>query len=111
MSTVLHHHSLIKRINEKQEEYPHPTKHKRVLDKLIYLVGIVQPLTTLPQVYKIWIERQASGISLFTYTCYALFDMIWIYYGIVHKEKPIVIMYCLWVLLNSSIAIGAVLYG
>lgn len=111
MSNVIHHQHLRKRIHEKHEQYPNPIMHKRILDKLIYIVGIVQPLTAIPQVYKIWIGQEAGGISIFTYTSFVLFDLVWVYYGIVHKERPIVVMYCLWIVLNASVAIGALIYG
>lgn len=111
MSTVLHHQHLRQRIHEKHEQYPHPVRHKRILDRLIYVVGIVQPLTILPQVYNIWVLKEAGGISVFTFTSFALFDLVWIYYGVVHKERPIILMYCLWAILNSSIVIGTLLYG
>jgi hypothetical protein len=36
---------------------------------------------------------------------------LWFTYGLVHREKPIIIMYSLWFISNSLIFIGVLLYG
>ena len=111
---VLHHLHLRKRIHQNLEQYPHPDKWKNFLDKLIYLVGVSGPIMTLPQLYKIWIEQNASGVSLVSWSWYLIIAFIWSLYGIVHKEKPIIVkcimdiyrdFYCPWdnyLFLNSS---------
>jgi hypothetical protein len=39
-----------------------------------------------------------------------MFDIVWIAYGIVHREKLIVFTYCLWVVMNGLVALGAIVY-
>lgn len=111
MSEPLHHLHKRKRIHEHSEQYPHPQFFKRYLDKTIYFLGIVAPLMGSLQSYKIWSEQNASGISIPVFTFLACNSVIWVTYGIVHKEKPIMIMYTLWFFVNTSIVAGAVLYG
>jgi len=55
----LHHYH-----KRKREKFPVSHKWKRFMDKAIYGVGIFGPLMTLPQIGKIWIEKNASGVSL-----------------------------------------------
>lgn len=107
----LHHHHIRKRIHHKYEEYPHPHKFKRFIDRAIYVVGIVGPLMTIPQIVKIWVYQNASGVSLASWIAFSITSSFWLMYGIVHKEKPIIITYALWVLLKISIVIGILLYG
>jgi uncharacterized protein with PQ loop repeat len=83
----------------------------RVLDKIITGAAILQPLFTIPQVYKIWILKEASGISVFTWGSYFIFSLLWLAYGIIHKQKPIIYTYIFWIILNGLVALGAILYN
>ncbi len=110
MSPV-HHIHLRKRIHELKEQYPHPDKWKRFLDKIIYGVGIAGPLLVLPQVYKIWIEKDASGVSVTSWTGFVVIGVIWLLYAIVHKEKPLIITYIGFITIQSFVVIGALIYN
>ncbi len=83
----------------------------RVLDKLIFVVGTLGPLSTLPQIWKIWHYQTASGVSMWAWALPAFFDLFWILYGFLHRETPIVFTYTLWFILNTLIAVGAWMYG
>lgn len=107
----LHHLHKRKRVHEKLEEYPHPQTHKRLMDHLIYVVCIATAILALPQVWKIWSTQNAGGISLITYIGFVVANIFWIFYGILHKEKPIILLYVLFFIINSFIAIGRILYG
>lgn len=105
-----HHYNLRRRIHKKHEKYPHPNKFKRFIDKLIYPVAFVGPIMTLPQVYKIWVTKNASGIMPITFFTYSFLSLIWLFYGYLHKSRAIKVSSFLWVILNFSIAMGAVIY-
>ena len=111
MASGLHHFHKRKRIHKKLEKYPHPDKFKRFLDKFIYVVGVAAPIFTLPQIYSIWIGKNAAGVSLVTWSAYAFSGVIWFVYGIVHKEKPLIVTYFLWIILNSMVIAGVLIYG
>ncbi len=107
----LHHYHLRKRIHEKHEKYPHPNKWKRLMDDSVYLVAIFGPLMTLPQILNIWIDKNASGVSIVTWGGYLLGALFWLAYGIMHKEKPIIFTYTVWIVLYSIVVLGIVLFG
>ena len=107
----LHHFHTRKRIHQKHEQYPHPNKWKRLMDRLIYLIGIVGPIMTIPQVAEVWLNKNASGISVITWASYVVINVFWIIYGTMHKEKPIIVTSIAWLIMNSLVAIGAILYG
>ena len=111
MTEPLHHIHKRKRVHKELEQYPHPNRLKQVMDKLVYAVGILGPAFGTTQVYKIWTEQNASGISLAMFGPHMLFNLIWITYGILHKEKPIIMMYSLWFIINTLITVGAIIYG
>ena len=81
------------------------------IEKIIYAVALFGPIITIPQVIKIWKNRDASDISIITWSGYFLFALIWISYGSLHKETPIVLRYALYCILYFLIVLGAILYG
>ena len=81
------------------------------MDKLIYVVAIVGPIMTIPQVTKIWIDKNAAGVSIITWLAYAIASLFWVIYGIMHKEKPIILTSVLLLILDVFIVVGAIIYG
>lgn len=105
------HFHFRKRIYQKHEKYPHPDRFKRNFDKFILFAGTIGPLMAIPQLYKIYSSQDASGISFISFTAYAFFNVMWVIYGVLHKEKPIIIVYILWFIMNTSVATGVLLYN
>jgi len=104
----LHHFHRRKRIYQRHEPYPHPNKWKRLMDKLIYVVGIIGPIMTLPQLIEVWFYN-SSGVSPITWFTYFLIDIFWLVYGFMHKEKPIIFIYMCWMIVNFLVALGAII--
>ena len=107
----IHHLHLRKRLSRALEPYPARTFWKRLLDKTVYVVGVIGPVMTIPQIVLIYVGRDASGIAPISWLAWALLDIPWIIYGLVHREFPIVITYTLWFVCNMLVFIGALLYG
>jgi uncharacterized protein with PQ loop repeat len=107
---LIHQH-LRKRFANNFETYPHPDKFKRFVDRLIYVVSIVGPLFSLPQLIEIWGRHNAASISLFTWTSYCVLTTIWLTYGILHREKPIIYSQSMWLICNLAVTIGAAIYS
>jgi uncharacterized protein with PQ loop repeat len=111
MPDAIHHVHKRKRIHQNKEPYPHPNQTKRVVDVLVYVAGIVSPIAATPQVLKIWLNQEAGSISLTMFSVHLVTNFVWLIYGFLHKEKPIVILYTLWLIMNSLIVVGTILYG
>ncbi len=111
MVAAIHHLHKRKRIYEKKEPYPHPEPWKRFLDKFICIIGILGPIFTIPQIFKIWVEKNAMGISLITWIAYLLGATCFMLYGISHKEKPLIIVYASLIVVDILVIIGVLLYG
>lgn len=107
MQFGVHHYAHRKRL----------TKGKRdagwlhAINGAAYFAGILGPLFTIDQVEKVWIQQDVSGVSLITWSANCLFSIVWVIYGIAHKERAIIITNALWVLLNGLVALGAFLYA
>jgi len=111
MRYSIHHLQKRKRVHQKLEPYPHENKWIRILDKIILAVAFIGPMMNIPQIFKIFYLKNAEGISLISWSAYTFFDIPWILYGIVHKEKPIFYAYILWFVTNLIVVAGALIYG
>lgn len=93
------------------EPFPATSAWKRVLDRLVFVVGVIGPLTTVPQILEIYVLHEARGVSAISWGLPALLNIPWIIYGFVHRDRPIVVTYILWLIMNTTIFIGAIIYG
>ncbi len=110
----LYHLHRRKRIHNKKKEYepyPHPEKFKAMIDRIVYLIGVLGPALGGVQAYKIWTTKNATGVSLSLFGFNMIFNLIWITYGFLHREKPIILMYTLWFIMNLLVTIGTLLYS
>ena len=83
----------------------------KLVDRLTYLVAAIEPIVTLPQVYLIFRDHTAEGIAISSWVGYQIFTVIWLWYGIVHKEKVIIWYQVAWLILQTAILVGALMYG
>ena len=111
MHKEVYHIQKRKRVYKKLEEYPSKRKWIRRLDKLILSLAFIGPVVELPQLIKIFLEKTAAGVSLFTWFFFVIFSIPWLFYGIVHKDKPIIVIHLLWIIIDSAIVVGILLYG
>lgn len=77
----------------------------------MYVVGVVGPLATLPQLIEIYSTHSANGVSFATWGLYTIADIPWVIYALVHREKPLILCYLLWFSFNAAVALGVLLYG
>ena len=110
-SAATHHAHVRERIHTKKEKYPHPDKLKRAIDHLIYFIVFLAPIMNLPQLIKIWVNQEAAGVSLLSWGSFTVFSIVWIVYGILHKEKPIIFMNAMLFVTQLFVAIGTYIYG
>lgn len=106
-----HHIHRRKRIHKKLEKYPHSNKWIRNFDKFLLVIAVIGPLLTIPQIIKIFTLKNATGVSVISWSLLALFSIPWIIYGFIHKEKPIIVSYILWFILDMVVVFGTLRYG
>ena len=56
-----------------------------------YLAGLLTTLAFVPQALHIWRTRSARDISLHTFSAFTVGVFLWLVYGILKAEWPIVI--------------------
>ena len=110
----IHHLHQRKRVHAKKkkglEPLPHPNKWVHFLDESLIMLAVIGPMMTLPQIIKIIVEKSSSGVSLLTWSMYGLLAIPWLAYGIVHKEKPIIVSSALALILDVSIVVSSLVF-
>jgi len=107
----VHHIHHRQRVHQNLDKFPHDNKWVNRLDQLLLIVAFVAPATSIPQIVKIFRTQNATGVSALSFGMFAFFNIPWIIYGIVHREKPIIVMYILWLISNSLVLTGTLMYS
>jgi len=105
-----HHHPHLRKRSGAYQPYPSRIFRIAVLDTIVYVVGIAGPILTIPQVWDIYVGQNAAGVSALSWGAYTLFTIPWLTYGIVHRERVLIVNNILWLVLNSLVFIGALIY-
>lgn len=83
----------------------------KLIDRLVYVAAIVDPLFSLPQAYSVWHERSAGSISILSWAGFEVMSAIWIWYAVVHHERTIFIYQVLFFVIDGLVLAGAIYYG
>ena len=87
-----------------------PTENKKFIDRLIYVAAIAYPLTTIPQIIDMIISKSSDNVSLWTWLLYDLYTVIFLWYAIDKKLKPLIIEYAMWIVSQSIVVFLILLY-
>jgi len=82
---------------------------RQFLDYLVYTASFVGPLMTIPQIIDVWVKKDPT-INITTWVSWIFIATIWLAYGIVHKEKPIIVSNVLWITVEALVVIGTLLH-
>ena len=86
-------------------------KIKDFVNHAVYIIAVFGLFMTLPQLGKIWIYKNAIGVSIISWSTYLFCAMFWLIYGIYNKQNPIIFSYGIWIVFNFFIVVGIFLYG
>jgi uncharacterized protein with PQ loop repeat len=81
------------------------------VDKAIYIVGIGGVFVFLPQLLKVWDSKNVAGLSLVSWVGMAIGSLIWVAYGLIHKQKPIIFINISLAIMQGLIVLGIILYS
>lgn len=85
-------------------------KGAHILDKVILPIAMISPLMTVPQVLQVWVDGKVEGVSVTTWSAYALGTLFWTLYGLAHKEKPIFYANFFLFIFDVVIVLGVLLH-
>lgn len=104
MTNPHHHKSKRKRSNKFIRD-----KKVALLDRTLEVAGSITNVVNLHQTYKIWKQEDASDVSLLVWVAFVFYSTLFLIYGSVHKEKPIIIIY-IFALLSQLSVVLSILY-
>ena len=63
----------------------------RIFEPLMVIIGILQPLATIPSISKLYFRhsQHASGQSLTTWSIFARATVLWVIYGLLNRKPAI----------------------
>jgi uncharacterized protein with PQ loop repeat len=88
-----------------------PARGKDLLERSLPLLSIFTLLMTVPQVWTIWAQGNAKGVSLLSWGAYLLSACLWFFYGLRKGDKTIYVACIGWVLLDAAVVAGVLLKG
>jgi MtN3 and saliva related transmembrane protein len=83
----------------------------QVSDLLGYAAATLSNIAFVPQVWRTWRTRDVSGISLRMYSVFTASVAVWLAYGIVLGEVPMMISNSVGLVLASAVLVMKVRYG
>lgn len=94
----------------KKKKFGFQKKYDTTLfDKFMYVVSFVGPVMTIPQIYDLWVTKSAV-VNPLTWASYLTVGFVWLFYGIVHKEKIIIFSNMVGIVTTGLVFVGAIMY-
>lgn len=82
-----------------------------VLHRVLGFMSIFTMLMTIPQVWTIWVQHQAAGVSVLSWGAYLLSALLWFWYGLQKGDRNIYLACVGWIGLDCAVIVGALTYG
>lgn len=84
---------------------------KTLIDKICYFASVFMPATALPQIHQLYTTRDADSLSLLMWVLYLVGVIPFLLFGIVHKEKQLIVLNVLWLIVTIVIIVGILLFS
>ncbi len=62
----------------------------KAVDGLAYVVGVGGNIAVIPQIIKAW-ASDAPGLAVLTWVLFSGIGCLWLVYGILHNQKPLIV--------------------
>lgn len=106
-----HHYHVRKRVHKKLEPFPSESTLKRYVDKLMFAIAVLGPVVTIPQLFQILETKDVKGLSLFTWLMWSFFSFVWLVYGMLHRDIPLIVSQALYLAINVAITVAIFAYA
>jgi uncharacterized protein with PQ loop repeat len=90
---------------------PDWSRQRKFVNRATLVVALVEPLGTVPQIATIFRTRNAAGVSISTWLLFVLFSLTWLWFGVVERQKVVVISSIVLALTDGIVVVGGLLYG
>jgi uncharacterized protein with PQ loop repeat len=82
-----------------------------MLERAVFGVGMINPLTAIPQLYQIWGLHAVGGLSLFTVSAALLMSVLWTAYGALTRQTALWATSLVWIGMNGATVAGVVVFS
>lgn len=82
-----------------------------LVERAVFGVGLINPLTAVPQLYQIWGLHAVGGLSLVTVGAALLMSVLWTTYGVLTRQTALWSTSVLWIGMNGATVVGVVVYS
>jgi uncharacterized protein with PQ loop repeat len=89
----------------------HASRSDDFLSRVLGAMSIFTMLMTVPQVYTIWVNHQAAGVSVVSWSAYLLSAVLWFWYGLKKGDKNIYLPCVGWVGLDAAVVVGLLIHA
>lgn len=93
--------------NHNQILHKYITKRARskYVDFSAYLVGVMGNLAVIPQIIKAW-SGPSPGLAVTTWVFFMIIGIVWLFYAIRHKQKPLIMAQAIGLSCNTMVVVG-----
>ena len=81
------------------------------LRRILGFMSVFSMLMTIPQVWTIWVNHQAAGVSIASWSAYLLSALLWFVFGLRQRDKNIYLPCIGWIGLDVAVVTGAILWN
>ena len=82
-----------------------------MIEYLGYFAGSLTVFAFLPQVYRSWQTRRTTDLSMSMFALLITASSLWMLYGALHRDWPVVLTNGGMVALNGALAVAKVRFG
>ncbi len=110
MSFGLHHFTYHYQLPDNRSPLLRDPKIQRIINKSVYAVTITGIAVTIPQVLKVWSDSGNQGVSIISWMGFAFSASFWLLYGLLHKDKAIILSSSAGIIMDILIVVGVLLH-
>jgi uncharacterized protein with PQ loop repeat len=90
---------------------PESDPSNSALEKVLPVLSVLTMAMTVPQVWTIWVEHSAAGVSLLSWGTYLLAACLWFVHGLQKRDRTIYLACIGWIALDAAVVAGVIVHG
>jgi uncharacterized protein with PQ loop repeat len=83
----------------------------QMIDHVMMVIAFLYPLTGVPQIVTVFTTQKAEGVSLVSWCGFLVVGVIYLFYALMHRLKPLIIAQAFWLIVDALVIVGVLLYG
>lgn len=89
---------------------PHSSIPETMLRRALGAMSVFTIVMTVPQIWTVWIAHQAAGVSVLSWSAYLLSALLWFWHGLRKHDLNIYLPCIAWIIADSAVIAGALVY-